>query len=128
MRLNNEKGFGIIEMLVGILLAAIMGAAVASNLTNALKSGIAFDVNYAANSLANSKLELLAATGAASLDSTDNTSETGLTYPNIDTTFSRTTTITVNSDSSRTAVVTVTATNNAVPTSVTQTSTFAIWQ
>lgn len=128
MIFKNEKGFGVVEMLVGILLASIMGAAVASNLTSALKSGARFDLNYAANSLANSKLELLAATSAGSLDSSDNATETGLTYPNLDSTFTRATAITVNSDSSRTAVVTVTASNITIPTSVTQTSTFAIWQ
>lgn len=125
----SEKGFGIIELLMGILLAAIMGAAVASNLSTSLKSGISFELNYAAVSLANSKMELLAATSASSLDSSDNSTETNLTYPNIQSTFTRTTSIVVNSDQSRTVTVTVaTSAGSALPTSVTEVSTYSIWQ
>lgn len=125
----NNAGFGLVEMLIGILLAAIMGAAVASNLTNAMRTGIRFDLNYAANSIANSKLELLAATNASSLDASDNTNEADLSYPNLNTTFDRDTVIVVNPDLSRTATVTVSTSQNAtIPLTVTQQTTFSIWQ
>jgi prepilin-type N-terminal cleavage/methylation domain-containing protein len=52
-----EKGFGLIEVLMGIALLGIIGVALLSGLTTAVKSNIVVERNVAAVNVAQSQLE-----------------------------------------------------------------------
>lgn len=125
---KKEAGFGVIELLFGILIISIAGVAVMSDIVTSYQNGVRFELNYAAHALAVSKAEYFSAANIASIDSSNNSVETGLSTPGVKTTFSRTTSITVNADNSRTINIVVANETGAIDTSVDYETTFSTWQ
>lgn len=126
--LRRDEGVTLMEVLVAITLVAIMAAAGISNLMVALRTAKHTEVNYAANTLAISKVEELAAVDVSALDSSYNGTESSVSWNDLNITFTRVTTVTVNADSSRTLSVDVSSNSDSVPTSVNFTTTFALWE
>lgn len=116
------------EVLVAIIVLAIMAAAGISNLIIALKTAKYTEVNFAANSLAISKVEEIAAIDVGNLNSNYNEVEPAVTWPDLALTFTRTTTININGDDSRTVDVSVMSNSPAVATNVTFSTTLAVWE
>lgn len=125
---GSQEGFSLIEVLVSMLLIVIMGLAVASNTAGALRVAKYTELNHAASSLAISKVEELAAIDAVDLNSSFDQIEEDVEWPELNITFTRTTTITVNADGSRRVDVNVTSNASTMPTSVDFATTFALWE
>lgn len=125
---TKEDGFSIIEVIVSILIIAVMSLGILSNILMALRSDKLIEVNQAAYNLALSKVEQLAAIKPSQLDASDNQSETGVTVSGMNVTFARTTQVTVNADNSRTIQVDVSSERAKIDTSVSYTTTFAVWE
>lgn len=125
---RTECGITLMEVLVAIIVLAIMAAAGISNLIIALKTAKYTEVNFAANSLAISKVEEIAAIDVGNLNSNYNEVEPAVTWPDLALTFTRTTTININGDDSRTVDVSVMSNSPAVATNVTFSTTLAVWE
>jgi type II secretory pathway pseudopilin PulG len=125
---DKEPGFCIIEVLVGILLIAIIAMGVTSSTIAALKFAKFTEANHIASSLAISKMEELAALSAGDLTTSLSGTEDDVTWPDTNLTFTRVTTITVNSDNSRHVSISVSSDNSPIPTTATFASTFAVWE
>ncbi len=123
-----ECGITLMEVLVAIVLLAIMAAAGISNLIVALKTAKYTEVNFAANSLAISKVEEISAIDVGNLNSSYNEVEPDVTWPDLALTFTRTTTIHMNGDDSRTVDVSVMSNSPDVATNVTFSTTLALWE
>jgi Tfp pilus assembly protein PilV len=128
LKAKSESGMGIIEIMFSVILISITAGAIMSHSLMSLKISKHLELNHAAHSLALSKVELLHAQNTSDLDSSDNETETGLTTAGVTFTFSRTTTITVNSDNSRTVTINVATENSPVPASSTYSVSWAIWE
>ncbi len=126
--LNEEAGFALVEALVSILIMAVISLGIAQNLIGALRTAKFTEVNHAASSLAISKMEELAAIDVSALNASHSSSESSVTWPGLDISFSRDTTVVVNADESRTVDVTVTSNSSKVSTSVDFSTTFATWE
>lgn len=124
----SDAGFALLELLAGILLISVLSMAVAMNTMMALKVAKFTEANHAASSLAISKIEELAAVDTVNLDSSYDQTESSLTWGNTNMTFSRSVTVTVNADDSRTVDVTVASVNMVIPTTVNFSTTFALWE
>lgn len=123
---TKERGFTVIEVLVSIVILGVVGLAVAMNTIKSytfLKRGIR---NSYAAQLALDKIETLAAKDPSTLSSANNQTESGLSWRNVK--FNRTTTITVNSDGSRTISVSVTGANKSLGGKANMVSTLPLWQ
>lgn len=116
------------EVLVAIVLLAIMAAAGISNLIVALKTAKYTEVNFAANSLAISKVEEISAIDVGSLDASYNEVESEVIWSDLALTFTRTTTIQINGDDSRTVDVSVVSNSPDVVTNVNFSTTLALWE
>jgi len=125
---EQEAGFGLMEILVAISLMALVSLGIAANTMAALRIVKKTEVNYLASNLALSKIEELAAYEAADLDATFDGHETSLAMSGTSITFSRTTTIIINADNSRTVTVVVASESPVVPTSVDFSTTYALWE
>ena len=125
---DGQEGITLMEVLVAIVLLGLMAGAAISNLIVALKTAQLTEVNFAANSLAISKVEELAAIDVDILDSSYNSTESSVSWGDLNISFTRTTTVTVNADSSRTINVEVSSVGSNVPTTVDFTTTFALWE
>jgi len=104
-RHSRDKGFTSIELLVAISILSIVALAVSINTVKSfvfLKRGIR--TSYATE-LAQDKIEYFAAMDPTNLSSANNQTETNLVFNKV--TFTRTSTVTSNSDGSRTVSVTV---------------------
>ena len=123
-----ESGITLMEVLVAIVLLAIMASAGISNLIVALKTAKYTEVNFAANSLAISKVEEISAIDVGNLNSSYNEIEPDVTWPDLTLTFTRTTTIHMNGDDSRTVDVSVVSNSPDVATNVTFSTTLALWE
>ena len=123
-----ESGITLMEVLVAIVLLAIMAAAGISNLIVALKTAKYTEVNFAANSLAISKVEEISAIDVGSLDASYNEVESEVVWSDLSLTFTRTTTIEVNGDDSRTVDVSVVSNSPDVATNVNFSTTLALWE
>lgn len=118
-------GFGIIECLIAVTILAIVALGATYNTMYSISNSKRAMRSQVALELAESRMEGLAATDPSTLDSTDNSSETGLHSMNVS--FSRQTTVVVNADGSRTVTVVVSPTNSSLVGSHTLTSTFLLW-
>jgi Tfp pilus assembly protein PilV len=123
-----QKGFGVIEVLFGILLIGISSLAVTSEIMMSLKTGLLLESSYAAHSLAIQRAEQISAMNISNITAADSGTETGLTFPGVSSTFTRATNITVNTDNSRSLEIIVTRNGNIIPTSVTYHTTYSTWQ
>ena len=121
----DEKGFSVIEVLVALVILSIVGLAAARNSIMSmvvLKRSIRTSV---ATQLAIEKLEELGSIDPVSLDSTDNSNETNLLVDKMQ--FTRTATITVNADGSRSVSVVVTISDAQLGGTHTASSRFPLW-
>jgi type II secretion system protein I len=125
---NKQKGFSLVEVLVSMAILAIMSLAVMKNSTGALRFSKFIESNHVASTLAISKMEEFAAINAVNLTSSLNETEDEVEWPGHNITFTRTSTIVVNSDNSRTVNIVVTSNHGILPTSVTFANTFALWE
>lgn len=123
-----QAGVSLLEVLVGLVLIAIAGIGATYSMITSLRVEKATQVHMAANSLASAKVEELTAVDTLDLDSTFNESDVVLTLPELQVEFSRSTTITVNSDQSRTIDVTVRSLSERLPTEANFTTRFALWE
>ncbi|MDC0357211.1 type II secretion system GspH family protein [Oligoflexia bacterium] len=127
-RRRKEAGFALMEVLVSIVIASLAATGVALSLSTALKVEKLTEVHLAASTLASSKIEQLASIDPLNLDATDNSTETAVTFPGLNMTFTRTVTVTVNVDDSRTLAVDVSSNNDGIPSTVDFVTTFALWE
>ena len=127
MNRQGESGVTLIEVLVATLLLMITGGAILANMLYSMQSSKFIEANHAASSLAADRLEQLAAVEIGDLDDTFDETDTTVTWPGLDLGFVRSTDVTVNSDGSRTAVVTVKTTDFVMPTKVTFQDNFYAW-
>lgn len=125
---TNEEGFSIIEVVVSIMIIASMSLGILSNILMALHSDKLVEVNQAAYNLALSKVEQFAAIKPSQLDASDDQSETGVAVSGMNITFARSAQVTVNADNSRTIQVDVSSERSNLATSVSYTTTFAVWE
>ena len=123
-----EQGMGIIELLIAVALIGLIAAGISSNTTMSLRISKYTELNYAASNLALSRIELLSAIEPADVDSDYNKTETGLTTNGVGIKFTRVTTVTVNSDDSRTINVVVSNSDYKIPVRVEYETTFSVWE
>lgn len=119
------EGFAVVEVLVGIAILAIAALSLAYSMVTSIRLTRRAERQSVASQLAFRKLEEMAAVSPITLSSANNLSESSLVVNAM--TYSRSTTVTVNADGSRTATVVVTPANTSLGTAVTLTSTFALW-
>ena len=125
---NSESGLGLIEIIASISILTIVGFGISMSLVTGIRVHKHTQINYAARSLAVSRLEEYAAIETTELDDNYDDSETGITTAGTTITFARVTNVTVNSDDSRTVEVTVSSENHLIDTSVNFVTTFAVWE
>jgi prepilin-type N-terminal cleavage/methylation domain-containing protein len=125
---RSQAGVGLIEVLVALVLIGIMSLGIAANTIGAIQIAKKTETNYAASNLALSKVEQLSAFRVADLTSANSSVEDNISVPGMNTKFKCTTTVTVNSDQSRTIHVKVESVNAKIPTRVNFETTFSIWQ
>ena len=117
-----------IEVLVALLLIGLISLGIAANAIGSFHILKKTEENYAASNLALSKIEQLSAIPVNELSADDNSVEDSVTVSGMNTIFKRTTTVAVNADSSRTITVKVESLSAKLPTAVTFTTTFSMWQ
>lgn len=125
---NPEAGFGLMEILVAMVLLSLVALGMTLNLSTSLRIGKITEAHFAASVLASGHLEELSAIDAADLDSSYNEVDTVVTFPNLSMDFLRDTTVVINPDDSRTVTVTVDSAHDGLPTSVTFSTTLALWE
>ena len=125
---NSEAGVGLMEILVAIILLSVVALGMTLNLSTSLRIGKITEAHFAASTLASGHLEELSAVDTANLDASYNEVDTVVTFPNLAFDFYRTTTVVINADNSRTVSVSVNSGNAALPTTVTFSTTLALWE
>lgn len=126
---NNEKGLGMVEIIFSILLVGLAAGGIASHTILALKLSSRLELSQAAHALALSKAEQLSAINTSQLNSSYDLVETDLSaagHPRI--TFSRTTTISANSDGTKTVNVEVSTENSPQEVSTEYITRWAPWE
>lgn len=119
-----ERGVSVVEVLVAISLLAISGLAVAQS---TIRSFATLSQSYrtsVASQIALDKIESLAQLDPSTIQTTSNESKTSITQSGL--LFYRSTSITINSDGSRTILVSVTSPTGLSGKS-TLTSTLPLW-
>ena len=122
---KNEKGTSIIEVLVMLSFAAILGLGLTYSLIMSYRSAHKNAYHSAAMQLAIEKLEELKGVDPTDLTSADNQTESNVAVGQMR--FTRVSTISVNTDRSRSVLVTVTSNNDAVTAQATISDIFALW-
>lgn len=121
---NSESGFSIIETLVVIVLFAIMSMGIAHSIIYSTYLRGRSEHNATASQLANAAMENFARTDPSTLTSANNA--TGAVIQN-GVTFTRTVTVTVQSDGSRTIGVAITCPGCRLGGTATISSNFPQW-
>lgn len=116
------------SILVTLSVAGIIALALAVNTISSLATMKQTEVNYAASNLALSKIELLTTREVSDIDSSLDEVESNLTVTNLGIEFTRTTTVTVNADDTRTISVNVQSNHEKIPTSATFTTSLSLWE
>ena len=127
-RPGGEGGISLIEVLVALVLIGLMSVGISANSISSFQIMKKTEINNAASNLALSKVEQLSAIRVSDLDSSYDAVETNLGVTGMNATFTRTTTITVNADQSRTVEVKVESNSFKLGTSIVFTTTFSMWQ
>lgn len=118
-----------VEALVTMVLIGIACLGFVLSQSTAIRIAKMTEAHYAASSLAASKVEMLASIDSSELDSTYNETAALVTWPGLNNVvFTRTTTITVHADNSKTINVTVDSSNTNIPAHVNFVTTFATWE
>jgi len=121
---NGEGGFGLIEILVGMVILAIIALAVTKSMIIGFHaSKLAIRSGYAMH-VAQEQMEIYFATDPSTLDSSDSFSDTR-THEGIQ--FNRTVTITVNADRTRTIDIDIEPTNTTLGGTISISNSFALW-
>ncbi len=123
--MKKDAGFSLLEVLVAMMLLAVIGLAVAYNTVRSyslMKRGLRHSY---ATQLALDKLEELEAISPINLTSANNSTESAVSINNVF--FTRTVSITVNADSSRTVIVTVMPNEVGVGGITSYTSNMPLW-
>ena len=109
-KISCEKGVGLIEILFSLWLIAIMSLGLGSNIVSTFRTHKSVLISEAVNDLAIERVEVYSSINPLEMtQASHGDSENSLTVPYIkNMTFTRTTTITVNADTSRTINVVVT--------------------
>ena len=125
---SKEAGLSLMEILVSLALGTIFSVAISTSTATSLRISTHTEAHHAASRLASDKLEQIAAIDSLDIDNTLDATESGVTYPGLGITFTRTTAVTTNADSSRTINVSVVSDSTAIPASVDFSTTFALWE
>jgi len=123
--IRQDRGFLLIEVLVAVLLLSIASLSILQSTVMSYKTVIRNQRNSLAQQIALEKMEELAGENPANLGDGFDATETGLVYDDIS--FTRVTEVTVNSDNSRTVVVSVAATETELGGEMTLSNNFALW-
>jgi hypothetical protein len=100
----------------------------AMNTIVSLRANKIVEVGNALHNLAIQRIEEYAGVDAANLSDADDQTENNLTYGNMDLTFTRVTNVTIDADNTRKVDVTVTCNSTIFNSSVSYSSTFALWE
>lgn len=124
-----ERGVTLMEALVAMLLAGLIGGAMVANLQFSLRMSKYTEIHHAASAIALNRMEQMAAVDVLDLTAASfNESQVTTPWASLNgITFRRSTTITVNADTSRTAVVTVDVLGYDLPVTVTYQNRYTIW-
>lgn len=125
---DGEAGMTILSVLVAVVILAVVSLALSRNTMASLRIMRLTEINNAASNLAVSKIEELAARDASDIDSSLSEAETSVNYPGMNVTFSRTTTVVVNADNTRTINVEVRSNHEGLPTSVSFSTGLSVWE
>jgi len=125
---SGQSGITVIEAVVSIVVLSIVAVAITSNLFVALRTAKTTEVNHAVSTLASSKMEELSAISAIDLNPSFSGVEANVTWPDLNFTFTRTTVVTINSDQSRSATVTVSSNHPSLKSTVSFKTNFALWE
>lgn len=120
-----EGGFSLVEVMVAILILSVISLGSAYCTIMSLKVEKRNVRNAVAQELAVQKMEELAAMNPSSLSSANSVTESNVTYKNIS--YTRTTSISVNADNSRSITVTVNGNNSSLGGSASISTTYALW-
>lgn len=113
---KSQEGISIVELLMSMLVVGVSLAAMNKNIMTAFDVQKSRDVSSMSSSLAYFKLEELMSFNPKSLSSSLNETETDVSYEGIESfNFTRATTITSNSDGTKTLNVTVSSNNTNLP-------------
>lgn len=126
-KVDGQLGVTLIESLVAISIAGIASLGLMNSFVTSLRVAKLTEVNYAASTLAASKMEELAAIDVSVLSAANNATET-LTEDGLNVSFTRTAAITVNADQSRTISVQVTSNSTMLPANVSVSTTLSAWE
>lgn len=125
---RSQSGFGLVEALVAMVLLAIVSISLQLGFTTSLAVAKMTEVHNAASSIAAGRIESIAALDPANITTSFNESNTAVTWPGLELSFQRSTTVVVNADNSRTVTVQVASVSENLPASVEFTTTFAVWE
>ena len=125
---NTQGGFSLLEVLVSMTILGISGLAIAVTGIQSLHVQKLIEINHIANSLAISKMEEFASISTIDIVPGMSAVEPNVSWPGLQSSFSRTTLVTENADDSRTVRVTVKSSNTKLPTTVSFETTFALWE
>ncbi len=122
---KNQRGFSLLETLVAVTFLAVAALAVLSSTTTALRLTKRSIRNSVASQLATQKMEELAGVDPALLSSANSSIESAVVFNNM--TFQRQTTVSVNSNGSRTINVAVQNVDAARGGRANLTNVFPVW-
>ncbi len=125
---NTQRGTGLLEVLVAIVLLGILGLTVVSSSIVGIRYQKASEIGNLAMNLAVSKAEILSGVRIDLLNDTYDATENTLQVSGHKITFKRVTDVTVNSDGSRTIFITVSSPSPYLPQPAKYTTTFAPWE
>jgi Tfp pilus assembly protein PilX len=125
---DSEAGIAVMEVLIALVLITIVGVSLSWSVLTSLVAMKKVEMNNAASGLAISKIEELAAVEVSHLNNTYSAAESAVLVDGIDISFTRITEVQVNADNSRTVAVTVSSNSSTVPTEVSMSSRFALWE
>jgi type II secretory pathway pseudopilin PulG len=124
----SQAGFTMLEALVGMSFAGMLSLAIAMSLTAAMRTEKATEVHFAASTIASNRIEQISSVDVQNITSAYNETDTEVSWGDLNVTFLRSTTITTNSDGSRTIKVSVRSDHSLLPSDVSFQTTLALWE
>lgn len=125
---ESERGFLMLEVMVALVVLAIVGVAITNSAYSALRFQKQAEIGSFARNIAVSRIEELAGVPTGTLSSSYNETNTTVTVPGTSVQFTRSTTVTANSDGSKSVSVTVGSSSVLLRSSLTLTSRFSPWE
>ena len=124
----DQRGFSMVEVLIGTFLLAVMGLALSNSLIYSIRSHKYVEIGNVAKNLAVSKTEELSGVRIDLLNDSYDSTENNVAVSGHQITFKRVTNVTVNADGSRTIDVTVSSGSNTLLSSASYSTTYAPWE